>query len=68
MALWKWLLIIWRWFVTILHVPTRNKIPKPRSEESCESDFEKLRKEIEKLDAYDHHDVLRRQNRVEWDE
>jgi hypothetical protein len=66
MALRKWLLIVWRWFVTRLHIPARNEIPKPTSEKSCESDLEKLRKQIKELGVYDLHDVLRRQNRVEW--
>jgi len=66
MALWKWLLIIWRWFVTILHIPARNKIPKPMSKKSCESDLKKIQKEIKELGVYDLHDVLRRQNKVEW--
>jgi len=66
MALWKWLLIVWRWFVTRLHIPARNKIPKPTSEKSCESDLEKIRRQIKELGVYDLHDVLRRQNRVEW--
>ncbi|CAF1387999.1 unnamed protein product [Adineta steineri] len=40
----------WRWFVTILH----------------ESNFKKLRQEIDKLGIYDLHNILSQQKKVEW--
>ena len=40
----------WRWFVTVL----------------CDSNFRKLRQEVEDLDVYDRHNILRPRKEVEW--
>jgi hypothetical protein len=66
MALGNWILAVWGWFGKLLHTPGRTQIPKPTSETSCESDLEKLQKEVENLGIFDLHDILRQQNRVEW--
>lgn len=36
------------------------------SEISCESDFDKLHREIDYADHYDLHNILRQRNRLEW--
>jgi len=72
MALWNWLLTGWRWFLTLLHIPTRNRAIVPSTlssaadETSLESGLEKLRREIDCVGVYDLHNILRRRNRIEW--
>ncbi len=68
MAAWKWVLTIWSWFLTVLHVGSRNRtIVLSMSETPCVSDIEKLRNEMKRVGIHDH-DILRQRNRIEWPE
>jgi hypothetical protein len=66
MALWNSLLVVWGWFVTIFNNLARKNISKSMSERLCDSDLEKLQREINNLGVYDLHDVLRWRKRLEW--
>ncbi|CAF3063864.1 unnamed protein product, partial [Rotaria sp. Silwood2] len=74
MAALKCLSTAWSSLVAVFHPTQRDNIASElplfyiTSATSRESDWERLRKEIDTVGVYDLHNLLRQRNRLEWSE